>query len=144
MYYCIHQFMHLSNNSSLWTDRVGAAFGVGHLVKSAGKELEPYLSSIIPRIYRYQFDPNLKVQQSMSNIWSIMVPKPKETIDKYLAEIVSDLKDNIHHKLWRTRESCSNAFGTCVLFLLIQSENAAFLKVSFWVTCPLYNIHYTY
>ena len=48
----IYQFMHLSNNSSLWTDRVGAAFGVGHLVKSAGKELEPYLSSIIPRIYR--------------------------------------------------------------------------------------------
>jgi hypothetical protein len=44
--------MHLSNNSAIWSDRVGAAFGVGNLVKCAGKELEPYLANIIPRIYR--------------------------------------------------------------------------------------------
>ena len=46
------QFMHLSNHSSIWSDRIGAAFGVGNLVKCAGKELEPFLANIIPRIYR--------------------------------------------------------------------------------------------
>ena len=44
--------MHLSNNSSIWSDKIGAAFGVGHLMKTAGKELEPYLANIIPRVYR--------------------------------------------------------------------------------------------
>ena len=40
-----------------------------------------------------------------------MVAKPKETVDKYLKEIIADLKSNIHSRMWRTRESCSNALG---------------------------------
>ena len=50
----IYQFMHLSNHSAIWSDRIGAAFGVGNLVKCAGEELQPYLGSIIPRIYRLE------------------------------------------------------------------------------------------
>ena len=41
--------------------------------------------------------------------------KPKETVDKYLKEIISDLKSNIHSRMWRTRESCSNALGIITL-----------------------------
>ena len=47
------QFMHLANRSAIWQDRMGAAFGVAHLAKSAGKELEPFLAKILPRMYRY-------------------------------------------------------------------------------------------
>ena len=30
-------------------------------MKAAGKQLEPFLFKIVPRLYRYQFDPNPKV-----------------------------------------------------------------------------------
>ncbi|CAG2221633.1 ECM29 [Mytilus edulis] len=56
----IYKFMHLANHNAMWNSRKGAAFGFSTIASQAGEQLRPYLAQIVPRLYRYQFDPNLR------------------------------------------------------------------------------------
>ena len=58
----------------------GAAFGFSTIATQAGEQLAPYMSQIVPRLYRYQFDPNPRIQQAMSGIWSALVKDNKKTV----------------------------------------------------------------
>lgn len=51
----------------------GAAFGFHTIAAKAGEQLAPFLPQIVPRLYRYQFDPNLSVRQAMTSIWDALV-----------------------------------------------------------------------
>lgn len=51
----------------------GAAFGFHMIAAKAGEQLAPFLPQIIPRLYRYQFDPNLSIRQAMTSIWDALV-----------------------------------------------------------------------
>jgi len=83
----------------------GAAFGFSKIASQAQDQLGPYLPSIVPRLYRYKYDPNSGVQSAMSNIWSAVIPDHKTVMDKYLQEILQDLKTNLACPLWRNRQS---------------------------------------
>lgn len=107
----VYQFMNLAHHNSMWNTRRGAAFGFQTICKLSSKELQEYLPSLIPKLYRYQFDPNVKIQQSMTSIWnSIMNDDNKKIIDQYLDVILRDLEHNMLNTLWRIRESCCLAF----------------------------------
>ena len=107
----IYQFMNLAHHNTIWNTRRGAAFGFSRIVEVASEQLQPYLSNIVPKLYRYQFDPNPKVQQSMYTIWTNIIRKDnKKIVDLYLNEILEDLKNNMLSVLWRVRQSCCNAF----------------------------------
>ena len=102
--------MNLAHHNTIWNTRRGAAFGFSSIAQLASDQLQPYLASIVPKLYRYQFDPNPKIQQSMSAIWSSLIKQDnKKIIDLYLNEILEDLKNNMLSGLWRVRESCCNA-----------------------------------
>ncbi|KAK7476082.1 hypothetical protein BaRGS_00032709 [Batillaria attramentaria] len=101
----IYKFMHLANHNATWNTRKGAAFGFSTIATQAGEQLAPYMSQIVPRLYRYQFDPNPRIQQAMSGIWSALVKDNKKTVDKFLKEILSDLLKNLTSNQWRIRES---------------------------------------
>ena len=58
----------------------GAAFGFSTIATQAGEQLAPYMGQIVPRLYRYQFDPNPRIQQAMSGIWSALVKDNKKTV----------------------------------------------------------------
>lgn len=58
----------------------GAAFGFTTIAAQAGEQLAPYLPKIVPRLYRYQFDPNPKIQMAMSSIWQALVSDNKKTV----------------------------------------------------------------
>ena len=98
--------MNLANHNAMWNSRRGAAFGFGTIAAKAGEQLEPHLPKIIPKLYRYQFDPTPKVQQSMQSIWNSLVSEPTKTVDKYLREILKELLHNLTSNQWRVRESC--------------------------------------
>lgn len=103
--------MNLAHHNSIWNSRRGAAFGFNTIMQIASEQLQPYLPSIVPRLYRYQFDPNQKIQQSMTSIWDSLIKQDnKKIVDKYLDEILIDLEQNMLSSLWRVRESCCNAF----------------------------------
>ena len=104
----IYQFMNLAHHNSIWNTRKGAAFGFNTIADIAREQLEPYLPDIVPKLYRYQFDPNPKIQQSMSSIWDSLI-RNKKVVDLYLKEILADIEQNMLSNLWRIRESCSNA-----------------------------------
>lgn len=110
----MYKFMNLANHNAMWNSRKGAAFGFLSIASLAGDQLKPYLSEIVPKLYRYQYDPNPGIQKSMSNIWSALVPDGKKTVDKYIKEILKDILSNITSNTWRTRESCCLALNDLV------------------------------
>ncbi|TRY72263.1 hypothetical protein TCAL_11939 [Tigriopus californicus] len=105
----VYKFMNLANHNAMWNSKKGAAFGFSNIAAKAGEQLEQHLPKIIPKLYRYQFDPNPKIQESMTSIWHALVPETNKTVDKYLSQIVREISDNLENKLWRVRESCCNA-----------------------------------
>ena len=55
--------------------------GFSTVVKQAGEQLAPYLDRILPKLYRYQFDPSPRIQLAMSSIWSSLVTDNQRTVD---------------------------------------------------------------
>lgn len=43
------------------------------IAAKAGEQLAPFLPQLVPRLYRYQFDPNLSIRQAMTSIWDALV-----------------------------------------------------------------------
>ncbi|RNA28279.1 proteasome-associated ECM29 -like protein, partial [Brachionus plicatilis] len=103
----IYQFMNLAHHNSIWNTRRGVAFGFGQIAQLSSDQLQPFLAHIVPKLFRYQFDPTPRIQQSMSAIWdSVIKQDNKKIVDMYLALILTDLEQNMHNPLWRVRESC--------------------------------------
>lgn len=107
----VYYFMHLANHNAIWTSKKGAAFGFAAIASIAKDELNKYLPNIIPRLYRYQFDPTPKIQQSMTSIWRAVVPSTTKAIEQYHKEILTDVTDNLTNNEWRVRISCCNALA---------------------------------
>merc|ERR1719341_3095950 len=102
----VYKFMHLANYNATWISRKGAAFGFSTIASKAGSQLEPHLPKIIPKLYRYQYDPTPRIQQSMAAIWAALVPETTKTVDKFLPEILAELQREMTSNQWRVRESC--------------------------------------
>ncbi|XP_075231899.1 proteasome adapter and scaffold protein ECM29 [Lycorma delicatula] len=107
----IYKFMHLANHNAAWTSKMGAAFGFSSIAAAAGEQLITHKSKIIPKLYRYQFDPTPKVQNSMASIWHALVPETNKTVDQYHREIFEDLITNLTSGQWRIRISCCSALS---------------------------------
>ncbi|KFH67585.1 hypothetical protein MVEG_06317 [Podila verticillata NRRL 6337] len=101
----VYKFMHLASHNSMWQSRKGAAFGFSSIVAQAEAELKPHLVTLIPRLYRYQYDPNPKVNEAMTSIWRALVKEPKKAVQEYFDVIIKDLLDGMGARAWRTRES---------------------------------------
>ncbi|XP_039184910.1 proteasome adapter and scaffold protein ECM29 isoform X2 [Crotalus tigris] len=100
----VYKFMNLANHHAMWNSRKGAAFGFNVIATKAGEQLAPFLPQLLPRLYRYQFDPNLGIRQAMTSIWNALVTD-KSAVDKYMKEILDDLISNLTSNMWRIRES---------------------------------------
>lgn len=58
----------------------GAAFGFSMIAATAREELSSHLPLLVPRLYRYKYDPNPRVQLAMTSIWSAVVPESKKAV----------------------------------------------------------------
>ncbi|XP_033986324.1 LOW QUALITY PROTEIN: proteasome adapter and scaffold protein ECM29-like [Trematomus bernacchii] len=109
----VYKFMNLANHHAMWNSRKGAAFGFNMIASKAGEQLAPFLPQIVPRLYRYQFDPNLGIRQAMTSIWDALVTD-KTLVDKYLQEILQDVISNLTSNTWRVRESSCLALNDLI------------------------------
>ncbi|XP_032510836.2 proteasome adapter and scaffold protein ECM29 [Danaus plexippus] len=107
----LYKFMHLAHHNSIWNSKRGAAFGFQSLTAAAGGSLSTHLPRIVPRLYRYRFDPTPRIQNSMAAIWSALVSNTPATVQKYHKEILKDLVSNLTSNQWRVRMSCCNALA---------------------------------
>ncbi|XP_030643873.1 proteasome adapter and scaffold protein ECM29 [Chanos chanos] len=109
----VYKFMNLANHHAMWNSRKGAAFGFNIIAAKAGEQLAPFLPQLVPRLYRYQFDPNLGIRQAMTSIWDALVTD-KTIVDKYLKEILQDVISNLTSNMWRVRESSCLALNDLI------------------------------
>ena len=100
-----------ANHNTLWNSRKGAAFGFAHIATQAEQALKPHLPHLVPRLYRYLFDPTASVRAAMTNIWKTLAPEPTKTIDEFMAQIMAELLSNITSNQWRNREACCGAIA---------------------------------
>ncbi|CAK7330671.1 unnamed protein product [Dovyalis caffra] len=110
----IYKFMDLANHQVSLNSKRGAAFGFSKIAKQAGDALQPHLQLLIPRLVRYQYDPDKNVQDAMAHIWKSLVADPKRTIDQYLDFIVDDLIIQCGSRLWRSREASCLALADII------------------------------
>ncbi|KAL7747635.1 proteasome component M29 [Sorochytrium milnesiophthora] len=107
----VYKFMQLASHNALWQSRIGGAFGVSALLTRANKDLQPYLKGLIPKLYRFQFDPTPQVSQAMLRIWKSLVSDPQKTIDECFDAIAADLLANLTSRQWRNREASCTALN---------------------------------
>ncbi|XP_055855013.1 proteasome-associated protein ECM29 homolog [Episyrphus balteatus] len=124
----IYQFMQLANHNATWTSKLGAAFGLKSISKDAKTKMQPYLGKIIPRLYRYKYDPTPKIQNSMISIWDSIVADSKAVTEEYYWEIMKEILDNLTFNEWRVRIACCLAVRDLIRRsngLRLRTEEAA-------------------
>lgn len=102
----IYQFMQLANHNAAWNSKLGAAFGLKSISSGAKEQMQPYLGNIVPRLYRYKYDPTPKIQNSMCSIWDSIVTDSKEVVEKHYWAIMNELLTNMTSNEWRVRIAC--------------------------------------
>lgn len=112
----IYRFMSLASNSALWSSRKGAAFGLGSILSKANLdemfENNKRLSqSLVPKLYRYRFDPNPSVQQAMRGIWDALIKDKAGAITKNFEAILKELLSGMGDKEWRVRQASATALA---------------------------------
>lgn len=110
----VYKFMSLAKNSALWSSRKGLAFGLGAILdkEKLDKLLKenPNLSDrLIPKLFRYKYDPSSSISRTMNNIWDNLILNNKETLDKNFDSILKELLSGMGDREWRVREASTSA-----------------------------------
>ena len=121
----VYKFMSLAKSSSLWSSRKGIAFGLGAIMSKSSLEKlllddNATASKLIPKLYRYRFDPYSSVARSMTDIWNSLIADSTAIISKYFEDILSELLNGMSNKEWRVREA-----STLGLLNLMQTQSEA-------------------
>ncbi|KAL8848795.1 MAG: hypothetical protein Q9221_006173 [Calogaya cf. arnoldii] len=118
----VYKFMSLAANNAIWSSRAAfGRFGLSNILSDSS--VDGYLAQnpkLYPALFRYRFDPNTNVRNSMNEIWTALVREPTATIDQHFDAIMSDLLKSILGKEWRQRQACCAAIAD-----LVQSRPAA-------------------
>lgn len=75
----------------------------------------------MPKLYRYQYDPNPRVRDAMTHIWRALVDDPKQALDSHFAAVVRELLKDMGGRLWRNREAACSALADLLqVWLLLR------------------------
>ncbi|KAF7846588.1 hypothetical protein BT93_L4069 [Corymbia citriodora subsp. variegata] len=110
----VYRFMNLASNNAIWSSRAAVGrFGLSGVLADS-----TYLQQnkkFYPKLFRYRFDPNTNVRQSMNDIWKALVKDTNRTVDENFDLIMDDLlKSILSGKDWRTREASCAAIADLV------------------------------
>lgn len=112
----VYRFMSLASNNAIWSERAAfGKFGLTNILSDASTD--GYLTQnpkIYPALFRYRFDPNTNVRNSMNDIWAAIVKEPAKTIDLHFDSIMNDLLKNILGKEWRVRQASCAAIADLI------------------------------
>ena len=112
----VYRFMSLASNNAIWSERAAfGKFGLSNILSDASTD--GYLTKnpkIYPALFRYRFDPNTNVRNSMNDIWAAIVKEPAKTVDLHFDSIMNDLLKNILSREWRVRQASCAAIADLV------------------------------
>lgn len=106
----VYKFMSLAKSSALWSSRKGIAFGLGSILsKSSLDELlstnKSLANRLIPKLFRYKYDPTTSVHTSMNEIWNALVKDTSKTVNDNFTIILEELLKSMGNKEWRVRQA---------------------------------------
>ncbi|CAH2354241.1 proteasome component Ecm29p [[Candida] railenensis] len=110
----VYKFMSLAKSSALWSSRKGMAFGLGSILsKTSLDEMlvtnNKLATRLIPKLYRYKFDPSTAVAKSMQDIWNVLIKDSSKTINDHFDNILQELLKSMGNKEWRVRQASTTA-----------------------------------
>lgn len=137
----VYKFMSLAKSSALWSSRKGMAFGLGSILSKTS--LDDMLSKnqaladrLIPKLYRYRYDPYSSVSSSMNDIWNVLVEDSSKTINENFSKILQELLTGMGNKEWRVRQASTTALNdllNVVQFEVYQNRLEEIWNMSFRV-----------
>ncbi|VDL63938.1 unnamed protein product, partial [Nippostrongylus brasiliensis] len=119
----VYKFMNLARHNSLWNSKKGAALGFAIVLEEASSELDPFISKLVPKLFRYRYDPDLKVRQSMRSIWTVLTASRRGLVEEYVDDIAKELQEQLTKPEWRVRESSCLALSD-----LIQGNDSRYIR----------------
>ncbi|KAJ2797321.1 proteasome component M29, partial [Coemansia guatemalensis] len=127
----VYQFMQLATHTAMWNSRCGAAYGVANIIEQARGAIQPYMETMIPKLYRYTFDPSPQTQTAMKSIWNALLGPSSSRVTAAVSEddlptnganvverhwdaILEECLTSMGQREWKTRESGCNALAGAV------------------------------
>ncbi|EGV64839.1 proteasome component M29 [Yamadazyma tenuis] len=112
----VYKFMSLAKSSTLWTSRKGMAFGLGSIMSKTSLDdmmakNKSLATRLIPKLYRYKYDPSTSVSTSMNQIWNVLVTDSSKTIKAHFSDILDELLKGMGNKEWRVRQASTTAMN---------------------------------
>jgi len=113
----VYRFMDLAAHHSVWNSKVGAAFSLSHILKrsrsssGASDQMSAEVLALVPRLYRYRFDPTEKVRASMNALWKLLITDSSAAINAQFDEICRDIIPSMSQRNFRTRYSACMAMA---------------------------------
>ncbi|EMG49100.1 hypothetical protein G210_0210 [Candida maltosa Xu316] len=125
----VYKFMSLAKSSSLWSSRKGIAFGLESIL--AQSSLDKLLATnqqlsdrLIPKLFRYRYDPNLGVSKSMNDIWNALIKDTSKAVDANFDKILKEVLNSMGKKEWRTRQGSTAALNDLLQMVeLVKYQN---------------------
>ncbi|KAJ1899994.1 proteasome component M29, partial [Coemansia sp. IMI 209127] len=130
----VYQFMQLATHTAMWNSRCGAAYGFARIIERAREAIQPYMKTIVPKLYRYTFDPSPQTQTAMKSIWHALLgtravdsgaqaDKADSTatpqsgagiVEQYWDQIMEECLTSMGQREWKVRESGCNALSGAI------------------------------
>eukprot|EP00736_Rhodelphis_marinus_P002650 Rmarinus@m.5492 len=106
----VYKFIEIANHNAVWNGRKGAALGLASIASVApelNEHMEKTNRALIPKLFRYLYDPNTRVQTAMQDLWNSMVPNTSQALDENFDAVMKELLSGVVNRQWRLREgSC--------------------------------------
>lgn len=121
----VYKFMSLAHHSALWSSKKGIAFGLGAVfAKSKLDSLlvsnETFATRLIPKLFRYRFDPSLSVQKSMNEIWNSLISDPSAVVVANFDIILKELLTGMGNREWRVRQASTAGLADLLRYVPIE------------------------
>eukprot|EP00457_Paulinella_chromatophora_P000187 gb/GEZN01000187.1/.p1 GENE.gb/GEZN01000187.1/~~gb/GEZN01000187.1/.p1 ORF type:complete len:1967 (+),score=435.69 gb/GEZN01000187.1/:681-5903(+) len=119
----VYKFLDMAAHHSVWQSKLGAAFGLGALLQQDASLAKAAIEPILPKLFRYQYDPNDKIKRTMRQLWATLVQNPRQAVSDHFDRILSELEESLVARQWRTRHSA--CLAVCDLIQGRSAEQVA-------------------
>ncbi len=58
-------------------------YGFGVILEQAKEEMQRFVPQLVPKLFRYRFDPDPRVQQSMRHLWQTLLAGRKNVVSGF-------------------------------------------------------------
>ncbi|RKP32447.1 ARM repeat-containing protein [Metschnikowia bicuspidata] len=117
----VYKFMSLAKSNASWISRRGMAFGLGKILSKSSLDTllahdSQLIQILVPKLYRFRFDPSNLVSQSMNDIWKALFPDSSATVKTHFESMLAEVLKGMGNREWRVRQASIAALENLLQF----------------------------